>query len=223
MRTVYHSPFSPHSRKVRILLREKNLAFELIEEPFWEGRETFAALNPACEVPVLVDDNGKVICGHYPVSEYLEDLMPQANFLGSTPGERAEVRRLTDWFDHKFYHEVTAGLAGEKIFKRLMRSGQSPSSEAIRLSKARIGFHMDYIGHLLRYRTWLAGERITLADMAAVAQLSVLDYLGDVPWHDYTEVKDWYAVFKSRPSFRAILIDKLPGVKAPEHYEDLDF
>lgn len=223
MRTVYHSPFSPFCRKIRILLKEKNLAFELQEEPFWECRESFAAINPACEVPVLVDDNGRTICGHYPIAEYLEDLMPQTNFMGHTPGERAEVRRLCDWFDIKFYREVTEGLAGEKIFKRVSRSGQSPSSESIRLSKARIAFHMDYIAHLLRYRTWLAGERITLADMAAVAQLSVLDYLGDVPWDQYTEVKDWYAVFKSRPSFRAILMDRLAGLKPPPHYEDLDF
>jgi glutathione S-transferase len=64
---------------------------------------------------------------------------------------------------------------------------------------------------------------LTLADLMAAAQLSAIDYLGDVPWDAHEGAKDWYARLKSRPSFRALLADNLPGAPPPPHYADLDF
>ena len=69
----------------------------------------------------------------------------------------------------------------------------------------------------------MAGEDYSLADIAAAAHLSTVDYLGDVPWTEHEEAKDWYARIKSRPSFRSLLEDNIPGVPPPKHYADLDF
>jgi glutathione S-transferase len=76
---------------------------------------------------------------------------------------------------------------------------------------------------LLETRRWLAGNDMTLADFAAAAQLSCLDYVSDVPWDRYEMVKDWYAKIKSRPAFRSLLADHVPGFRPAPHYADLDF
>ena len=129
---------------------------------------------------------------------------------------------MVAWFDVKFQREVTANLIGEKILKRFMRRGQ-PDSRAIRAGKTNIHTHLDYIGWLTERRTWLAGDHFSLADIAAGAHLSAVDYLGDVPWDEHEASKIWYARIKSRPSFRAILADHIPGAPPPRHYADLDF
>ena len=135
---------------------------------------------------------------------------------------RAEIRRLVAWFDHKFHAEVTENIVGEKIMKRFLHLGE-PNSRAIRAGKRNIHTHLDYIGYLTERRTWLAGDMLSLADFAAAAHLSAVDYLGDVPWDEHDAAKDWYVRIKSRPSFRAILADHLPGEPPPKHYADLDF
>lgn len=204
------------------MLREKNLDHTLIVEDFWTRRVEFFALNPAGEVPVLVTERNQVLSGAYAICEYLDEEYPTIQFFGASPTERAEVRRLVEWFDVKFEREVTQLVLFEKMFKRLMGYGE-PSSEAIRAGKRNVSHHLDYIAYLLNNRNWLAGEYLTLADIAAAAQLSCLDYVGDVPWEAHESVKEWYVLLKSRPAFRALLADRVQGFRPPAYYDDLDF
>jgi len=221
-RVLYHLPVHVASRKVRLQLREKQLDFELKAEQVWQRRERFLRLNPAGEVPVLVEADGAYIPEGQVIAEYLEEVYPEPGLLGGSPLDRAEVRRLVAWFDHKFGREVSENLVDEKIMKRLTRSGQ-PDSQCIRAGLANIHYHLDYIAWLCDRRTWLAGDDFSLADIAAAAALSCVDYLGDVPWEQHPGAKDWYARVKSRPSFRDLLADKVPGLPPPPHYADLDF
>lgn len=222
MLKLYHTPLSPFCRKIRMLLKEKELAFELVNENVWDRRREFFALNPAGEVPVLIDNGGKPIAHSHAISEYLEEVYPQLSFLGSNPQERAKVRQIVGWFDSKFYSEVTQNLLFEKVFKRLWQYGE-PSSEAIRAGTKNIHYHLDYIAYLTNDSQWLAGDKFTLADMAAAAHLSSLDYLSDVPWDYNSKAKEWYALVKSRPSIRHILMDRIMGIKPPAYYENPDF
>ncbi|MBV8940022.1 MAG: glutathione S-transferase family protein [Alphaproteobacteria bacterium] len=222
MRLLYHTPLSPFCRKVRIALREKGIDFELMEENPWQKNLEFFALNPAGEVPVLVEEDGTVVSGSYAIGEYLEDTYPEPPLLGGTAAERAEVRRLIDWFDHKFDFEVTQNILFEKLFKRLMRIGP-PNSAAIRTGKDNIFYHLDYIGYLSNERHFLAGDQLTMADLSAAAHLSALDYLGDVPWEYNLAAAQWYALIKSRSGMRAVLSDRMHGVRPPEYYENPDF
>lgn len=222
MRTLYHLWLSPHCRKVRVVLAEKKLEFNLVVERAWDRRAEFLALNPAGEVPVLVESDGTPYSDSSVICELLEELYPDQPLLGTTPFIRAEVRRLVAWFDCKFNREVTVNLVGEKLGKRLTGIGE-PDSRAIRAGQANIHSHLDYIRWLTERRRWLAGDFLSLADIAAAAHLSCLDYIGDVPWADHPGAKDWYARIKSRPSFRNLLRDQVPGALPPRHYEDLDF
>lgn len=223
MRRLYHHPAVASSRLARLILAERDLPFEAVLEKPWERRQDFMALNPACEVPVLEELDGTVLSGVLPIVEFLEETHPgHSTLLGATPAERAEARRLLGWFEGKFVREVSDLLVGEKLIRRLRGDGV-PHAQSLRAGALNIHYHLDYIGWLADRRRWLAGERMTAADLAAAAQLSVLDYLGDVPWDQHQGARHWYSRIKSRPSFRPLLADSLPGVSPVAHYADLDF
>jgi glutathione S-transferase len=222
MRRLYHVALWPACRRVRLVLAEKNIPFALVAEPVWERREDFLALNPAGEVPVLVEEDGGVVADAEAIAEFVDEVVPHPMLIGATPAERAETRRLVAWFARKFAREVTDHLLGEKVLRRL-NGGEQPDSDAIRAGYANMRYHLDYIAYLTERRNWLAGPSYSLADIAAAAELSALDYLGDVPWERHEGAREWYARVKSRPSFRALLEDRMAGLVPAPHYADLDF
>lgn len=205
-----------------MVLLEKGLEVELKTENLWDRRPDFLALNPAGDVPVLVKEDGQAISDSAAICEYLEEIAPDPCLIPGTSAERAEVRRLVAWFDRKFNTEVSENVVGEKIMKRFLRRG-APNGTAIRAGKKNLQHHLEYITYLCERRNWLAGDEMSLADIAAAAHISCLDYLGDVPWENYQGAKDWYVRMKCRPSMRPILADHLPGEPPPKHYADLDF
>jgi glutathione S-transferase len=230
MLTLFHHPLCPRSRYVRLILGEYGIKARLIEERFWERREEFLLLNPAADLPVLVTEGQPPIPGAAIVAEYIEETHSVENgedhLLPPLPGRRVEVRRLANWFNDKFYTEVSSPLVTERAFKRYMtleQGGGPPDTDALRAARHNIRYHLAYIGWLVRTRNWLAGERLSLADLAAAAHLSAADYLGEVPWNEDEATKNWYARVKSRPSFRAVLADTLAGLPPSKSYADLDF
>jgi glutathione S-transferase len=222
MRKLYHYWLCPFSRKIRIALAEKKLAFDAIVIKPWEIMPSFLALNPEGMPPVLTDDDGKNIANAYPIAEYLDEVYFEPSLLGQTSAQRAEVRRLSIWFDDKFNAEVTHNLVYEKVLRRKMGQG-GPDSAAIRIGNTNIHDHLEYIAWLCDRRKWLAGEEFSLADISAAAHLSCLDYLNNVPWEKHQIAKTWYARVKSRPSFRSLLGDVVPGMPPAPHYANLDF
>jgi glutathione S-transferase len=223
MRTLYHHPLCPFSRLVRVVLAEKKLEVEPRIEKAWERRPDFLALNPAGLLPVLVEEDGTALADSTAIAEYLEEISREMLLLPAEPAARAEVRRLVAWFGQKFYAEVTDNLVGEKVFRRLESGRNEPDSRRIRTGYANIHQHLDYVGRLTERHGYLAGGLFTLADIAAAAQISAVDYVGDVPWDQHAPAKDWYARVKSRPSFRVLLADHLPGFPPPRHYANPDF
>ena len=222
---LHHHPLEPRCRRVRLPLAEKSLACQLILEKPWEPSTDYLALSPNGDVPTLIvqqPDSPVILADAGAICEYLEETVAGHALLAGTPAERAEIRRLTAWFETRLARDVTQAILGEKVIKRLSGSGQ-PDSLLIRQACTAIHDHLDYIGWLAERRNWLAGERISFADLAAAAQLSVIDYLGDVPWERHAEAKNWYARIKSRPSFRTLLGDHIAGLLPPRHYADLDF
>lgn len=230
MFTLFHHPFCPHSRFIRLVLGEYGLDLQLMEERPWERREHFLLLNPAGATPVLTAEDLPAVPGAAVISEYLDEAYGRARgerrLLPETIHERIEVRRLTAWFNEKFFEEASGPLVTERIYKRFMREdngGGPPAADVIRAARANVRYHLAYIGWLARTRNYLAGERLTYADLAAAAHLSAIDYLGDVPWNEDDAAKAWYARVKSRPSFRPLLSEWLAGVPASRTYVDLDF
>jgi glutathione S-transferase len=230
MPTLHHHPLSAGSRFVRLVLAEYGEAPSLIEEVPWERNEQLLALDPSGSLPILIDDGGAVISGAATIAEYLIETraarLGENALMPAGPLERAETRRLVFWFNTKMNAEVTQFLMTEKVFKRVIPIGQgggAPDSAAIRAARANIRTHMRYIGYLADRRNWLGGKDLTLADLAAAAEISCVDYLGEVPWDEDQRAKAWYARIKSRPAFRPLLADLVRGAPPAKHYADLDF
>ncbi|MBR2273799.1 MAG: glutathione S-transferase family protein [Alphaproteobacteria bacterium] len=216
-----HHSISPQSRKVRLIMAEKKMLFVLKEEDPWNISPEIKKINPAGDLPILIFD-GNVISGNYAITEYLEESNPQYKLLPEGAKERAEIRRIIDWFDTKFYNEVYKYIVTEKIIKRFQLR-QAPNSKVLKAGLNNLKFHMQYIDYLADRNNYIAGRTLSLADLTVAAHLSIIDYLGDISWNEYKNAKLWYAKVKSRPSFKDILKDNIRGIPPSANYANLDF
>lgn len=226
---LHHFPLDPASRQVRLTLGEKRVVFEEVVVRYWEPDAGLDRLNASGQPPVLVVEGGDarsgkalVLCETAAVIGWIQDSYAAPALLSDDVGERAEARRLCQWFDRKFDYEVNALLLHEKMEKRLLGLG-SPDMAAMRAGREALRRHFAYFEDLLREREWLAGRRLSLADFSAAAHISVLDYFGEAPWTSFPAMKTWYSKLKSRPCFRPLLSDRQPGMAPAAHYDDLDF
>ncbi len=219
MYTLYHFSLCPFSRLIRVLLTEKQSSFILREEKPWE--KNVAVIDPSADIPRL-EVGSYILSSVYAICEYLEEAESPAVFLTTDKLMNAEIRRLFHWFCDRFYHEVTRYFVEEKIMSHYMNRG-APRTHFIKAARNNLTHHLDYMELLLHSRKRLAGNSLSLADLAAATQISVVDYLGDIDWAGHQLTKEWYAVIKSRPGFRALLSDRLAGFTPPPHYQNLDF
>ncbi len=230
MLTLFHHPLLASSRFVRLAFGEYGEELALIEEKPWARRKEFLSLNPAGTLPVLLAEGDAAIVGATVIAEYLDEtrgaLKRDKRLFAEDPFARAEIRRLIEWYLVKTESEVTKHLVSERAFKPMMSSmqgGGSPDAAAIRVARSNLKPHLKYTNWLAGTRNWLAGDRISYADLAAASALSVLDYLGEIEWRDYAAAREWYVRIKSRPSFRPLLSDRAAGLSPVSHYADLDF
>jgi glutathione S-transferase len=208
---------------VRFILFEKRLDFELIHENPWSPSEEILGLNIAGTLPVLVDISGLSTFGSSSIREYLDEVYREVNLIGDDYAERAEARRLADWFDFIFFNEVYLPIITEKITKRFSKMAGAPDQSSVRHALTKLSVHMEYMSWLIDRRNWIGGRNFSIADIYAASFISVLDYLGSVQWSKFEIVKSWYARIKSRPGFRGILQDSLPQIKPSSDYSNLDF
>ena len=220
---LYQFPLCPFSRKVRLLLGEKGIGYELVRESPWARRDEFLDMNPAGQVPVMVDaTRALVLIDSMAICEYLEETVDKAAAINGTAANRAEIRRLVTWFDTQFYRDVTGPLLFERMEKRVALA-QAPDARLLREAMKGAIKHLDYTDYLLDHRQWLGGATMSLADLAAAAQISVADYLGGIDWKGHEQTARWYRGFKSRPSFRPMLSERMELVTPPSHYDNVDF
>lgn len=220
---LFQFPLCPFSRKVRLLLGEKGIAYDLVRESPWLQRDEFLDMNPAGSTPVMVDtERGITLIDSQAICEYFEETVEKFPLIGGGAAGRAEIRRLVAWFDQNFHGDVVAPLLHERMRKRLV-DRMAPDARVLREAMRRANTHMDYMDYLLDHRNWMGGATMSLADVAAAAHLSVADYLGGIDWAGHEQTKRWYAGFKSRPSFRPLLSERMEVITPPSHYEKPDF
>jgi glutathione S-transferase len=218
---LHQFPLCPFSRKVRLLLSEKNIPFDLVREDPWAPSDMFFNLNPAGCTPVIVNREKHIaLPDSRAIAEYFEETVDRNPMINGTATQRAEIRRLVALFDENFYADVTAPLLSERMRKRILR--QPPDSGVLRNAMKLAHGHLDYLDWLIDNRPWVAGSTMSLADLAAAAQISVADYLGGIDWSGHEQARGWYAVFKSRPSFRPLLTERMDVIKPPAHYALVD-
>jgi len=220
---LFQFPLCPFSRKVRLLLGEKGVGYDLVRESPWERRDEFLDMNPAGRTPVMVEaDKGAILIDSWAICEFFEETVNQAPMINGTAVNRAEIRRLVAWFDEQFFADVVAPLMHERMKKRLVERA-SPDARMLREAMKLALNHLDYTDYLLDHRNWLAGPVMSLADLSAAAHISVADYLGGIDWRGHPQTERWYSALKSRPSFRPLLSERMEVISPPPHYDKVDF
>ncbi len=220
---LYQFPLCPFSRKVRLLLAEKGIVYDLVRESPWAMRDEFLDLNPAGTTPVIVEpDRAITLMDSQAICEYFEETTEAFPLISGTAATRAEIRRLTAWFDQIVFADVVAPLLHERMKKRLLHR-LTPDAGTLREAMKRANSHLDYVDYLLDHRRWIGGATMSLADVAAAAHISVADYLGGIDWESHRPTKRWYQGIKSRPSFRPLLAERMEIITPPKHYDQPDF
>ena len=219
---LYQFPLCPFSRKVRLLLSEKGVGYELWRANPWEEDEELWQLNPVGRTPVLHDAGKDItLADSRAICEYFEETVDKAPMIAGTAKGRAEIRRLVAMFDENFFGDVTMPLLHEKMKKRIVLR-QPPNGGILREATKLMHAHLDYIDWLRDTRPWLGGAQLSLADLAAAAQISVVDYLDGLDWKGHDSAHEWYQALKCRPSFRPLLSERMDVIQPPKHYSDPD-
>ncbi len=219
---LYQFPLCPFSRKVRLALSEKGVAYETKLLYPWNAEDGFYSLNPAGRTPVLYDPERKAaLVDSQAICEYFEETVDKSPLILGNARARAEIRRIVALVDEVFFADVTAPLLDEKMKKRVILR-TSPDAGVLRGAMKLAHDHLDYLDWLIDNRRWLAGSQLSLADFAAAAQISVADYLEGIDWAGHDATRAWYRVMKSRPSFRPLLAERMVGIPAPRHYADVN-
>ena len=219
---LYHYPLCPFSRQIRLLLKEYGFEFSLIKEDYWLRRKEFMKYSPSGDLPVILYEDGSIVSDVYAIIEYINDISEENIFISNELNERLEMRRLISWFNNKFYREVTKYILNEKVIRLFTKAG-APKSELIHIAKNNLHYHLEYITNLLENNEFIAYDRLSIADFVAASHISTLDFFGEISWRNYPRIQEWYVLVKSRPSFRSLLSDIIPGFSSPKHYVLLDF
>ena len=221
MYKLYHYSLCPFSRTIRFILNELQLEYVLLEEKFWEYNEQFLQINPAGSVPVMITKSGDILNHSYLIIDYIKSNY-NTEFLFPTENNALEIKKIFLWFSEKFFIDCTKFFINEKAVKYFHEKAQ-PNTNTLGMARYNLNIHFDYLNYLLEQNTWLAGEKFSLADISAACQISVLDFLGEIQWSKIPQIKDWYSIIKSKPSFRSFLKERIPGILTPQHYSNLDF
>lgn len=224
MKRLFHWSFDPAGRLVRLALFEKEEAAEYVTIAPWETSREIARLAPGATTPALIDTGSEgrvIVMGTQAICEHLEDTCAGRRLLPAGLADRAEARRLWRYCEDGFA-EVNATLLAERVGLAVRRN-RAPDSAALRRGAHALRGRLTFLNALVEIRGNLAGRALTLADMCAAAHLSCYDYFGDLEWDSVPDLKDWYARIKSRPSFRALLEERLDSTRPSAHYADLDF
>lgn len=217
MLQLRHFPLSPFCRKVRLVLGEKKLACVLSTCKPWEQGIALQAL------PELLEPNGNKLCDARAIAEYLEETAKDPPLMPTSATSRANARRWVNFFDDQFWSSVTSIVLDERVLKRFdTERERQPDLALLKQAHRALRDRLGLVEMQLEREGALAGP-LNLADLTAAAHFSCLDYFGDIPWKEFRLCHEWYARMKSRPSFRPLLTDCLPGFPPAEHYNDLDF
>ena len=187
---------SPYVRKVRVLLAEKSIAYELVEDNAWHAKTTVPRYNPLNKVPALVMDDGESIYDSTVITEYLDTLGGKP-ILPRDPAERARARRD---------EALGNGLmdAGVAIFLERKREAAQQDAAWIARQKDKIDAALAAWARTVESRREPA---LTLGDIACGCALFWYEFrLPEMRWRENAALDAWAKALESRPSFAATRI-----------------
>jgi glutathione S-transferase len=189
---------SPYVRKVRIVMAEKKLDFQLELEDVW-GRDDILKSNPLGKVPCLVMEGGEAVFDSRVIVEYLDTLSPVGKLIPPTGRERIEVRT---------WEALADGLLDASILARLEatwggRTAEQRSQTWIDRQMSRVTASLKSMSQGLGDKPWCHGNAFTLADVSVGCALGYLDFrFAHIAWRgDYPNLHKLYDKLAARQSF----------------------
>jgi glutathione S-transferase len=194
---------SPYVRKVRVVMAEKKLDFQLVLEDVW-GQDAILASNPLGKVPCLVMEGSEAVFDSRVIVEYLEALSPVGKLLPPAGRERTEVRT---------WEALADGVLDASILARLEatwsgRSEAQRSAAWIDRQMSRVDAALEAMSRGLAEKPWCCGNHFTLADIAVGCALGYLDFR--FPQIDWRARHANLAKLHEKLSGRASFIDTAP-------------
>ncbi|HEY2068441.1 MAG TPA: glutathione S-transferase family protein [Rhizomicrobium sp.] len=213
MRRLIQHLLSPSSRFARLLVAEKRLTCD----PAAPEETDF-------HLPIFIDLDGTRCIGLWAIVDHLEGTYPDNPMVPEDAGSRAESFRLLDWAMGPFHDAVTRRVVFEKASPRYTGAvaRRAPDMDVVRAGREALKASLILLGDTAERHGYLAARECTLGDLAVAAHISALDYFGEVPWAEFPLAAEWYVKMKSRPSFRSLLADRVPGQPPVSHYAELD-
>jgi glutathione S-transferase len=185
------SKTSPYVRKVRVLLAEKNLAFDFIEESAWNADTKVPLYNPLNKVPALVLDDGESLYDSPVIAEYLDSL-PGTRFIPAAVRDRARVRRDEALGD---------GIADAGITIFLERKREAARQDPAWISRQRDKVEAG-VAAVAKSVASRPSKQMTLGDIACACALFWLEFrLPEFRWRDDPALKAWAENLEARASF----------------------
>jgi glutathione S-transferase len=214
MRRLIHVMLSPSCRLARLMVGEKRITCDpALAEDLKQS------------MPVFIDMDGTRAEGLWAILDHLEHNYPDHPLAPADDAARRACLRWVDWAMGPFHEKITQRIVYEKAAPRYTGAGfsRAPDMNVIRAGREELKMALAAIGTAAETNGNLACRETTLGDLAVAAPLSALDYFGEVPWSDFPAASEWYVRMKSRPSFRSLLLDRVPGQPPAANYTELDF
>lgn len=227
---LYHSAVSTCSQRVRFVLSEKGIQYVGHHLRLDQGEHlspAYLSINPNGLVPALIH-NGRAIIDSSVINEYLNEVFEGNSLVPSDPYQRAQMRTWVQYLDEvmtpsirypsfqKFFGWGIRALSDDqreafadklplrKHFALEIKGAEGFTKEAVDAAMERIRASLLRMEIQLGKTTWLAGDELTLADIAAMPSIVRLDDLGQSDiFSDLPAVKEWYGRIQERPAFGA--------------------
>jgi glutathione S-transferase len=190
---------SPYARKVRVVMAEKKLDYQFVQEDVWSASTTIADSNPLGKVPCLVMEGGEALFDSRVIVEYLDTLSPVGKLIPTMGREKAEV---------KTWEALADGLCDAAILARLEatwpgRSDTQRSQAWIDRQMSKIHSSLKAMSQGLGDRPFCSGTHFSLADVAVGCALGYLDFrFTQIDWRaDYANLAKLSEKLAARPSF----------------------
>lgn len=213
---VYGGAISPFVRKVRVMLAEKGVAYQLEQVSPFNPPPEFLAISPLKRIPVLRDTDmpepntlpdSSIIC------DYLEHKYPTPALYPADPFERAKALWYEEYADSVLAQNIGRGLFFERIVKRMMR-GQPDEAVCQKTLTTELPPLFDHMEHEIGDKPFLAGNMFSIADISTGTMIVNLVHSGEAIDHKrWPKFGAYIDRIHARPSFRAMIDEETPLIK----------
>jgi glutathione S-transferase len=201
---LYNS-IGPNPRIVRMFLAEKGIELPRVEVDIRGGenrREPYLSKNPSGQCPALELDDGSVLAEVTAICEYLDEVKPGNSLIGATPEERAQTRMWTRRIDLNIIEPMGNGFRygeGLRMFESRIRCIPQASADLKAIAQERLA----WLDGLMAGKTFVCGERLSLADLLLFGFVDFFNGLGQPLNPELKNIAAWHARLKARPSAAA--------------------